>query len=79
MFEKTTELKRARKKICHDCALGKPQKKVSFLMAAPLRGEEGGKGLAITFFTLFFYLKKKVPNAIELEGGKALMALPLRK
>ena len=51
-------------------------------MAVPLR-EGGGKGLVIKkkgFFKTFFLFKKKVPNARKLEGGgKALLALPLKK
>ena len=42
--------------------LGKPQKKVIFLMAVPLNG--GGK--EITFSGTFY---EKVPTAIKLEGG----------
>ena len=54
-------------------------------MAVPFRGGGGGKRLAIKkkfiFFVCFFIYKKKVPTAIMLEGvgGKAIMALPLKK
>ena len=51
-------------------------------MAVPLRGW-GCKGPAIkkkNFLKTFYFLIKKVPTAIKLEGmGKALMARPLKK
>ena len=63
---------------------GKLQKKVLLLMAGPLRGE-GVKCRAIkekiVFFNLFFQ-RSNISTAIKLEGGeggKALMARPLRE
>ena len=50
----------------------KPQKKVIFLMAVPLKGE-GGKGLAIkkknTLFGTFFKFAIKIWTAIKIAAG----------
>ena len=66
------------KELVHKLALGKPLKKVLFLVAGPLRG--GGSLNGCASKDIFFNVRKKVPMANKpREGGglKALMALRL--
>ena len=56
-------------------SLGKPQKKVLFLVARPLKGR-GGNGCATKEKRTVFNVRKKVPMATKPRGGglKALVA-----